>query len=403
MHRWVARVATLQAIVHSIAYTWLEKGYIAEEWKELYWRTGVFATVFMALLMPLSMLPLRRYWYEIFLIVHILVAAALLPLLWYHVAIWDGAYDPFLWACIAIWAFDRLARFVRLNVLSYNAFKGQNAVATLTGNEHGLIRLTVNTPFKISPKAGQYFFLYNPISLTPWENHPFTLASWEQEEGSTKLHFLIAVQSGATRRLRRKLKEDQPTPMKVLLEGPYGHSEPVERYEHVMFIAGGSGVTAVLPYIQRLKTNLLTRSVTVIWSVKNNAYASDVLSTELANCGAEVFVHVTEEEQPAVATLKQGEQPLAEAAEGSGSGEKNENKSTSDGSANTIMVGRPVMADLVAGATRRLVGSERLAVVSCGPAAMMDDLRKAIGEIYGQGEGQVNGSAVDYYEELFSW
>lgn len=193
--------------------------------------------------------------------------------------------------------------------------------------------------------------------------------------------------------------------MRVLLEGPYGHTEPVERYEHVLFVAGGSGITAVLPYIHQLKSKHFTRSVTLVWSVKNNAYASDVLSKELRDCGAEVFVHVTEEEQPAVATLKQGEQPLAEAAEASHTQEDKEKSTrpTSDASANTIVIGRPEMKDLVRGATNRLLGSERLAVVACGPAGMMDDMRKAVAGVYGSDEGQVNGSAVDYYEELFSW
>jgi hypothetical protein len=63
-HRWVARVATLQAIVHSAAYTWLEKDELAASFKERYWATGVFATVTMALLLPLSIRPLREKAYE---------------------------------------------------------------------------------------------------------------------------------------------------------------------------------------------------------------------------------------------------------------------------------------------------------------------------------------------------
>jgi predicted ferric reductase len=404
MHRWVARVAVVQAIVHSIGYTWIERDYYATEWADLYWRCGIFATVLMSLLIPLSMLPLRRYYYEIFLVTHILFAAVIIPLLWYHVAIFDGQYAPFLWACIGVWVFDRVLRLIRLKVLSGHSFTGKNAVATLTGNDNGLIRLTVNTPFKIRPQPGQYFFLYNPRSLAPWENHPFTLASWEQEEKSTKLHFLIAVQSGATRRLKRKINPSVPTEMKVLLEGPYGHTEPVERYEHVLFVAGGSGITAMLPYLHSLKNNFCTRTATVVWAVKDNAYASDVLANELRSSGAEIILHVTEEEQPGVATLTRGDQPLNEAAEGSG--EKHvppENKSTSSGSTISFKVGRPTMETLVKTHAGRLVGSERLAIVSCGPAAMMDDMRKAVTDVYGIKEGQVNGSAVDYYEELFSW
>lgn len=41
-HRWTARVATLQAIAHSAAYTWISRAELAESFKELYWATGVF-------------------------------------------------------------------------------------------------------------------------------------------------------------------------------------------------------------------------------------------------------------------------------------------------------------------------------------------------------------------------
>lgn len=43
-HRWTARIATLQAIVHSACYTWIMKDTLAESFKELYWATGVFVS-----------------------------------------------------------------------------------------------------------------------------------------------------------------------------------------------------------------------------------------------------------------------------------------------------------------------------------------------------------------------
>lgn len=70
--------------------------------------------------------------------------------------------------------------------------------------------------------------------------------------------------------------------MSVLLEGPYGTSHPVERYERVLLIAGGSGITAVLPYVFELaRREAPAKDVTVVWMVHEAGPAEDVLVNEL--------------------------------------------------------------------------------------------------------------------------
>ncbi|KAL9045839.1 MAG: hypothetical protein Q9214_001187 [Letrouitia sp. 1 TL-2023] len=66
-HRWIARVATLEAILHSVGYTVFtfistEDGFEAYKasWAERYWWTGVVATILMSLLPVFSILWLRR-------------------------------------------------------------------------------------------------------------------------------------------------------------------------------------------------------------------------------------------------------------------------------------------------------------------------------------------------------
>lgn len=51
----------------------------------------------------------------------------------------------------------------------------------------------------------------------------------------------------------------------------------------------------------------------------------------------------------------------------------------------------------------KLVGFETLAVLACGPGNMMDDMRAAIVDAYGTGEGKVGPSTLEYFEESFSW
>jgi hypothetical protein len=43
-HRWIARIAVVQAIVHSLAYGWLKWNDFAEMMRENYWKTGVYVS-----------------------------------------------------------------------------------------------------------------------------------------------------------------------------------------------------------------------------------------------------------------------------------------------------------------------------------------------------------------------
>ena len=130
-HRWVARVSTLEAILHSIFYTvyaFYEGGYeeYAESWLEEYWYTGVIATITMSLILGFSVMWLRTRWYETFLLLHIALALITLVNLFYHTKIFIGEYEPFLWPCVAFWAFDRA---VRLGRLAFNFFTARTTVS----------------------------------------------------------------------------------------------------------------------------------------------------------------------------------------------------------------------------------------------------------------------------------
>ncbi|KAH9847648.1 putative ferric-chelate reductase [Lenzites betulinus] len=418
-HRWVARVATIQAIIHSAAYTWQVSGDMAENWAELYWRTGVFATVFMCLLLPLSILPIRKKLYEIFLIIHILLALVTLILLFYHIQIFDGEYEPWLWACVGVWVFDRAIRIIRVAVLSFSAFRsGGNTVAIMTGGDQSLIRMTVTSALPLTPKPGDYFFLYTPLSITPWENHPFTLGSWEKNaKGGTDLHFLIAPLDGATRKMKKRIAQSQDgkAHMRVLLEGPYGHSENIGRFEHVLLVAGGSGITAILPYLHELQTTdaaaRVTRDVHVVWIVKNSVYAADVLAHELAAAASTDTLHVAVELHLTREAGVQAADFVAAVPAGAHARLATEKSQSDDaksvGSASTagptVLAGRPQMDALIGESLKQLVGGERVAVVACGPARMMDDLRRAVADAYGTGEHQIRGDGLEYFEESFAW
>ena len=398
MHRWAARVTTLEAIVHSVGYTVLYRKTLATYWAELWWRTGVFATVTMSLGIVFAMLPIRRFWYEAFLIIHISLAAVTLPLLWYHVDVeMAGQYNPFLITSIAIWAFDRFIRLVRTLMLSYNVLRGDNAVIQTTSVDPAVVRLTMDTPLKLSPKPGQYYYIYDPISITPWQNHPFTLASWTELETGTRLNFIIGIRSGATKSLRRTVGNG-PTSLKIMVEGPYGHPQSLELYDHVFFMVGGSGITAILPYIHRLKARSPMPSITLVWSIKNNAYASSVLANELATFPGEIVLHITEHLAEEIAITTGTEKDLDDALQNIVDKEIGSHPP----SISTIQ-GRPSMQQVTATAIDRLTGNETLAIMICGPATMADDLRRTVSDAYGTKNGKISATNLHYCEERFGW
>ncbi|WOO85440.1 Ferric/cupric reductase transmembrane component B [Vanrija pseudolonga] len=408
-HRWVARVATLQAVIHSLAYLYLglERGQSLQSlWSRQYWAMGVIATFAMVLLLPLSVRPLRERAYELFLQLHIWLAFATLVLLFYHVKVMRGAYDGWLWACLGLWAFDRGLRYARVAALAWSAPRGNNTLALATGEEHGLLRLSVEVA-ACTPAPGAYYFLYTPRSLTPWENHPMTLASAEPSPGGkgTTLHFLIAPQAGATKRIADEVAAaGGKTHMRVLVEGPYGEHHDVSAFDRVLLIAGGSGVTAVLPYAaeQRDKAD-------VAWIVPNAAYARDVCSRELAG-SASAHVYVTRQAGVSAADVWGIEEVESSEDDDEEMSQLGEDERSSllrkiPASRPKLLAssGRPPMRDVLAQAVSKLVGGERLAVLACGPPVMMDDLRLAVSEAYGHGLGQLSGDRLVYFEDAFGW
>lgn len=84
LHRWVARMFALYAIIHSVTLlgTYTGSGSYPTASKEPYWLWGIVATVLTCAMLVFSMLWFRRRSYELFLILHILMAVFVLAGCW---------------------------------------------------------------------------------------------------------------------------------------------------------------------------------------------------------------------------------------------------------------------------------------------------------------------------------
>lgn len=307
IHRWVSRVATVQAIVHSIIYTitYFWKGgaasYYAEAAKAYYW-WGIIATTAMGIAICMSVLPIRLRAYEFFLITHIVLAILTIAGCWYHVELrfkrrWG--YEVWIYLAMAFWGFDRLMRFVR--VAWFNEWTGvtPSVVERIPGSSFLQITVFPGKRWVNSMGPGKHTFLAFPGKF--WESHPFTIADWgtldpnsykglaissgassgdsssnvslsektpgksadavvretavdsHQSSGNGEffIRFLLRPHTGSTRSLLHKLTNSSPPSQKhhlrILTEGPYaGHSQtlhPLRYADTILCITGGIGVT----------------------------------------------------------------------------------------------------------------------------------------------------------------
>ncbi len=365
LHRWVARVFTLYVVIHSIIGLQI---YAANS-KEVWWIWGAVATVATALLAIGSGLYVRASQYEFFLISHILLSVFVVVGCWYHIIGWYASmaiyildtwgYEIWVYFGIAVWFFDRLARVGR--ILRNGAPRSR---VTDLGN--GYVRVDIHG-IRWGATPGQHAYVYFPTldPLRPWENHPFSIIPTpslpqpassirgdEEKQGGTVLvktasddrpsigiTLFIKKANGITKHLQSH------EGLLTLLDGPYSNcsTEHVLRCDRILLIAGGIGITGLLPWTSQHWNSKLA------WSV-----------SESARC-------------------------LTDAIDLSGVANKE------------VRVGRRFnVVDLIEAEAE--AGWERVGVVVSGPGALCDDVRAAVAAA-----GRKGNTAFELEVDAYSW
>jgi predicted ferric reductase len=382
LHRWVARIFAVQAIVHSITLLLTYKGsgsYPAESVKP-YWSWGIVATVLTCAMLILSLLYFRRIAYEVFLLLHIVLAVLVIVGCWYHVILKWGYnfYDNWLYAAIAVWFFDRTVRVLRVlkNGMRY-------AAVTEVGDNY----VRVDVPgVRWTPKPGYVGYVGFPTlhPLRPWENHPFsinasvlfrsyrhTLAPASSNNSSldsshaegevagdkapvtrvvrdvtdpkhtTGVSFIIKKRTGTTKMLNKN------TRLLTILDGPYPHSASTDALEadHLLLLGGGIGITGLLGWLS------VHPNVKLAWSVKaSDQPLVDEMSTALGNVADK-----------------------------------------------QVLIGqRFAIKDLLQKEID--AGYKKVGVVVCGPAEMCDEVRALVA-----GLGRGNRTVFELHVDAFTW
>ncbi|KAI8713800.1 Ferric oxidoreductase domain-containing protein [Fusarium sp. LHS14.1] len=242
LHRWVARMFALPALLHTLLALPL---YNPAEAKKEYW----------------------------------------IGLVW--------GYEVWLEIACGVWFFDRLVRVGRILKTGLRRSK-----VTDLGN--GYVRVDV-PGIRWASEPGNHVYVYFPTlnPLRPWENHPFsalptallshsdsgvnsehddhvaTLDHVDAEKNGSKQQARAAKVAHSTAGLTLLIKKSMGMTkylkahdnLLTLLDGPYPNTPTKEvlRCDRILLIGGGIGITSLLPWVTR------HRNVKLFWSIKETA------------------------------------------------------------------------------------------------------------------------------------
>jgi predicted ferric reductase len=420
-HKWVARVCVLHTFIHSVGYTvyaFQEGGaaMLAYYYEDVYLQYGavvslisvianVQGTVAACLLCFQAMYVFRLFWYEIFLVLHILLAIVFIVGSWYHVNLLEGGHMEWLYASIALWAFDRLVRWIRMALLNISWSKGRKArTAHLQIIGPDAIKAEISVGYNFSYKPGQYIYVYFP-RFNFWESHPFTIASYELSKANNSqptVTLLFRTHGGLTRKLQNYLI-DGAKELTCLVEGPYGHYCPVDKYDKVLLLAGGVGITAVFPYLQYLSSLNINR-VHFIWIVRDEdsmRWLSEDIAKLVGYENFDIEIHITKSGATGPGVVEVTKEHISndlgakpEVGRPESDGQKVESNTTAL-TRHIHVDSKPCLRDTIAGYAKEH-GS--LAVLACGPDTFVDETRAAVAENVTVAKG-----VIDYFEEAFTW
>ena len=287
LHRWAAYICLGLAVLHTIPFyaqpLWDPAGFAAFKtyFNQPYYiyTTGIAALAPLGFLCIHSLPFIRSRMYELFVALHVPVSMAFIGMMFWHCHNYLTSWN-YLWATVVIWVVSYVMRLFYLNWT--NPFRlswliGEESAVTIL--PENAVKVTIPTQKKWRP--GQYVYLRMPgISL--FENHPFTIASLCSEDFPSEygpnyrdMTLVFRPFGGFTRKVYDTSLEKGPyKTYRAFIDGPYGGMQrELTSFDHVVFFAGGSGITAIasqlLDLIKRMRDGkAVTMQVHVIWALK---------------------------------------------------------------------------------------------------------------------------------------
>lgn len=402
LHRWFGRVVILEAIAHTLAYfiayahesSWASA--INTALDEKFMMFGFIATCALIAIGIQAMSPIRHAFYETFKIAHIALSGLAVAGIWYHLLLKNLPQLVYLYPVIALWAFDRLARVLRVAYANIGRGGTKTLVEALPGNA---CRVTVTMARPWAFKPGQHAYLYMP-GIGYWQSHPFSVA-WSQEAEDldsekglamnrqdvlamrkTSISFVIRARSGFTGSLWKKAASHTDGRMLTtcFVEGPYGGTRQLSSYGTVMLFAGGVGITHAVPYVRELVVGfangtVAARKIVLVWTIQSpehlewiRPWMTEILALDRRRECLRVMLFIS---RP-----------------------RSTKEIHSPSSTVQMFPGRPNIETLLGIEMEQQVGA--MGVTVCGPGALSDEVRRAV-------RAKQYAGTIDFLEEAFSW
>jgi ferric-chelate reductase len=293
LHRWLGYIIFVQSWLHTIGWCIIQlrlyqpQPTVGVEWiKQEYMIWGLVAMILLTMLFLLSTpWGIRLTGYETFRKLHYVLAMVYIGACWAH---WEPL-KCFMIPSLIFWFLDRGARFVRTAFLHYQHLPSGNMgfrpaqaeIKVFPDPERGdVVRLELEND-QDAWAIGKHFYLcFTGLSI--WQSHPFTpLNAPIVRGGKVKHTYLLRAKGGETKKLaemaNRKLaavaKPHGPITTPVILTGPYGEESmaDVTTNTNIICVAGGTGITYVLPILLELSRQPVDphRRVELIWAMRH--------------------------------------------------------------------------------------------------------------------------------------
>ncbi|KAL5496138.1 FRP1_2 [Sanghuangporus vaninii] len=365
LHRWCSRVAILASAIHGFLWMRNHIAYglpIITKSKDV---TGIIAFALLCILGLTSVRLVRARVFQVFRLIHLLSVPAFAIAMRYH----TRHTIPYLYPSLALWGFDLLLRLFRMRMRTatlispdtqMTVLRIQDCASGWTAGQH--VRLRVFFPYRMfeshaltimnapqtttcledagfeqelilgarvngdwSRALNAYTRRRNALSvgdadeetLSPTKPSKDSVTSEAEVEDGESIHLselpIMSKSENASEALLSKSSDwspaDHGTSVQVMLDGPYGGcSIDLGTFEHVLFVAGGSGITFTLGLLDDLvgrclrlgrRNGELTRRVEYTWCMRYLSalhWISPILSTIVSHTSASdstLDLHIT--------------------------------------------------------------------------------------------------------------
>ncbi|CAM9011249.1 unnamed protein product [Wickerhamomyces anomalus] len=401
-HKWVSRFNFILILIHagSMHMQSVGMGYSKFLTRlDSYWyRWGIVAATFGGVLVFSAAYAVRKSYYEVFLMTHIICAAIFLAASWIHAE--KFGYQQFTYALAAIWCFDRFVRIVRL--ISFGA---RDAKVTVISDE--ILKVVVPRHGMWRAFPGSYGYLHYLKPTTFFQSHPFTII----ETSDSEITFVTKIKGGVTSQIHNYLRKqpNQTGTIKISVEGPYGNPNSIQRYDTALLYSGSTGIAGPFAHALKSVQSGKNQHIKLYWVIRHwssIAWFYDEL-LKLKDSAVNVVIYIS---QPDSAVGSRFNSSGGESSN-SDSEQKSEKDISSDEkkqvSDNHSVItkgldfvefryGRPSIDELVHDDFAEATGT--IGVWTAAHNTMVDDIRQAVSNNLNVAKGR-----VDYFEELQVW